>query len=801
MEHLDPHVQPQGLPPPQDMRDVADVHALASAEALTLKEGTPIGAVPLVRYLDEAKVGMIALASEGAPPELSSLVTLAIAATFSGNNQMAIIKDLCTRGVSLNTPDPATGLTPLGYAVKNAKTFDDIVTIKELVKLGADIDAKDASGATAWMQAGMSSNVPLMKWLKNQGADVYATDNLGRSALMRAFDANASKETLSHIINVAGVNPEQKDNGGLTAFGYAVRSGDEKALQFIAILEEKKFDVSLFIKAQGLEPQEALSEYRRVLPEKSQEEPFVQESSSYIPDTFKNLPENALLLAVQYGSDPKLISFLTLSGANLHAKDQNGNSFLHVAIERNQQRIAVALLDAGANLNEPNILGQTPLDLATILQHTELSTLLVERGAAIRQNDLTALRDSYKERISLSPPFPRQGINDPQSRDNQERFADFVAAHSHYTSDALPEALENVIAHTDYISFSEFLEHFNAVIDQLNQQIGEKEEYIILIEPKKSNKWLAELAFAKLQTPPKDIVRMNDLEESLHMHTNVARVVLLDDASYSGEQMCRFVREKAASALSHADRQDFTINVAVPFLTKVAETKIAAINTDEEVQGRGKIVISDHKIMEAADLQIPEAYHKVLTKHYFPQLELKEMLSLADLLNQTVEQLQIAEDILHDLGFEESELFHSVIFPAHAIMTAHASLTTVEQYEKMMEDKEISEGVVPLVSALTDFWESKQEALEELLGQPFPKETYTVIKHLMYTIPLMIQYLKEQQFDNGLKSRTLTIFDHKVADQLSTCPGFENGEVYINGDPVDVLEIFVGKAPYKKDYL
>jgi hypothetical protein len=52
-------------------------------------------------------------------------------------------------------------------------------------------------------------------------------------------------------------------------------------------------------------------------------------------------------------------------------------------------------------------------------------------------------------------------------------------------------------------------------------------------------------------------------------------------------------------------------------------------------------------------------------------------------------------------------------------------------------------------------------------------------------------------FDKGLASRTLTVFDHKVADGLSTWPGYQGGEVYKNGEITVLNKVFPGKPPYK----
>jgi len=56
--------------------------------------------------------------------------------------------------------------------------------LQELRRLGATYELRDRTGATALHWACLSRNPPLVDWMVLDGADVSATDNLGRTPLM-----------------------------------------------------------------------------------------------------------------------------------------------------------------------------------------------------------------------------------------------------------------------------------------------------------------------------------------------------------------------------------------------------------------------------------------------------------------------------------------------------------------------------------------------------------------------------------------------------------------------------------------
>ena len=68
----------------------------------------------------------------------------------------------------------------LMLAASNGK----LATVQELRRLGASYEVCDKSGSTALHWASLSKNPQLVDWMLQDGADVSATNDLGRTPLM-----------------------------------------------------------------------------------------------------------------------------------------------------------------------------------------------------------------------------------------------------------------------------------------------------------------------------------------------------------------------------------------------------------------------------------------------------------------------------------------------------------------------------------------------------------------------------------------------------------------------------------------
>ena len=98
-----------------------------------------------------------------------------------------------------------------------------------------------------------------------------------------------------------------------------------------------------------------------------------------------------------------------VSDVNVYFKDNNGRSFLHLAVESNHKDIVDVLFSIGFNPNCTENIGVTPLGIAVIKGYVDIAKLLLDNGAEckfscpsayqialdIGQNDILAIFDDY----------------------------------------------------------------------------------------------------------------------------------------------------------------------------------------------------------------------------------------------------------------------------------------------------------------------------------------------------------------------------------------------------------------------
>jgi ankyrin repeat protein len=92
--------------------------------------------------------------------------------------------------------------------------------------------------------------------------------------------------------------------------------------------------------------------------------------------------DSALHETARLGSvDRDVIGFLLRQGANLDNTNGDGNTPLHVAILNDQRVVAKYLITRGANLDIPNQAGMSPLALAIERKNGDIERMLRQFGA------------------------------------------------------------------------------------------------------------------------------------------------------------------------------------------------------------------------------------------------------------------------------------------------------------------------------------------------------------------------------------------------------------------------------------
>ncbi len=315
------------------------------------------------------------------------------------------------------------------FASKNLIDPDsqNFAEIKALLEKGADVNQKDADGATALMKAAYLGNFQLVKLLVDKGADVNASDNSGITALMNAA-VSADLETVKLIAGrVADINV--RDDGGATALMYAALSprddpaaakyliekgADAGAQDFqgysaLSIAENHgKEELANFLKslpAAG-DPRAAYLYYAlgalaSLLILKIAIAKLFKKSETRSSNKKKNDPKPPVktpepvkveknvvdLFEAVAREDLETLKRLIAEGGNPDSLDQAGRSLLSAAACRGLDNIIAFLIESKVNVNFQDSSGKTALMFAVGSSPIATVRLLIGAGADVNLRD------------------------------------------------------------------------------------------------------------------------------------------------------------------------------------------------------------------------------------------------------------------------------------------------------------------------------------------------------------------------------------------------------------------------------
>ena len=274
------------------------------------------------------------------------LIAVVLLLVFLGVGSVWLLRN---RGGALGiaTPEAAAALIK---AIGEGRLDD----AKNLIAKGTDVNAANADGTTALMQAAegsayMPNNVPAVAMLLDSQASVDAQDKRGHTALFRA--TAEGKDEAMRLLLAHKANPNHKAEDGSTPLLTAVQYGRLPAVNLLLSsgadveLANSQRDTPLMIAAEG---------------------------TAYMPN---NVP---------------LVEALLGKNAKVDAQDAKGRTALLRSAAEGKTDAVRLLLDRKANPNQQANDGTTPLFEAVTYGRLPVVQLLLERGAEVNRADASA---------------------------------------------------------------------------------------------------------------------------------------------------------------------------------------------------------------------------------------------------------------------------------------------------------------------------------------------------------------------------------------------------------------------------
>jgi ankyrin repeat protein len=214
---------------------------------------------------------------------------------------------LLKNGVDPNSKDEI-GQTALMHAC--TKGYSDVITL--LLKNGADVNVKDDVGGTALMYAGLGGHEDLVGLLLDKAADFKVRDMQRNTVLIRV--AARGHEGVAKLLLEKGANVNAKGAYGMTPLMWVVSEAD---IEFAQLLLSYGADVNATAK-NGIT---ALMFAAGPV--------YIEEKGQY----------GSTASVSTIGGDEKIVKLLLDNGADVNAKDVNGNTAMFYAIQKGDDRI------------------------------------------------------------------------------------------------------------------------------------------------------------------------------------------------------------------------------------------------------------------------------------------------------------------------------------------------------------------------------------------------------------------------------------------------------------------------------
>lgn len=282
---------------------------------------------------------------------------------------------------------------PINLAVEN--NCIDVVTL--LLDAGADINIMGFDG-TPLHRAIIDNNYGIVELLLKRGADPNISVIYWGTPLHTAFLSDKTDLKLIRLLFDYGADPNSIDGRNERPLGYAVSHENPESIK---LLLEKGADINAYTRwgsylhgAAGYCNLEAVKIFLSLGQDVN------------LPNDDGNTPLHLMNIGVankgidkifpvdeqtEEEHDPgtparrcKDVSAILISnGANIMARNNNGDTPLHTAVRSCELETVTLLIEKGADVNAENKYGRTPLHWAAYWNHEDKAKMLIQYGAVI----------------------------------------------------------------------------------------------------------------------------------------------------------------------------------------------------------------------------------------------------------------------------------------------------------------------------------------------------------------------------------------------------------------------------------
>ena len=283
----------------------------------------------------------------------------------------------------------------------------NVDVMEYLISKGAKINLEDSHGMTpiGFAAAGGQTNTKVYDVLIGAGADVKQKTQEGANLLLLAIP-NDKDMTLTNYFISKGLSLNATDAAGNTAFNYAARSGNIELMKAL-VAKGVKYNGNAMIMASQMSRGGAANgiEVFQYL-----------ESLGIQPTAVNGNGENVLHNAVRRPNQTAIINYFLSKGADVNQPDLAGNTpFMNAAASNRDTATIALLLPRVKNINQANKKGVSSLAMAVRGNSADVVRMLIQKGAGMNVQDAEGNNLAYYLVQSYnSQPAERGPVNGPR---------------------------------------------------------------------------------------------------------------------------------------------------------------------------------------------------------------------------------------------------------------------------------------------------------------------------------------------------------------------------------------------------